>query len=60
MPNLRSTIESADQIKYDVYLEGISEEIVRKISAEQKEPERMLDIRLKSLEILQNKPRPNR
>jgi len=60
MSTLRSTLESADQIQYDVYLEWISEETVRQISATQKEPERMLELRLKSLEILQNKPRPNR
>lgn len=38
---------------------GLTEEIVRKISEMKSEPEWMLDIRLKALEIFNSKPMPN-
>ena len=38
---------------------GINEEIVRQISLDKKEPEWMLDKRLKALEIFNKKPMPN-
>jgi Fe-S cluster assembly scaffold protein SufB len=60
MTNLKQTLESSNNIKYDLYLTGLTEETVRKISADQKEPERMLQHRLKSLEIYNNMPMPNR
>ena len=37
---------------------GLSEEIVRQISAHKNEPEWMLDFRLKALEIYWSKPMP--
>ena len=37
---------------------GVSEELVRKISADKKEPEWMLEHRLKSLQIFRDKPMP--
>ena len=52
--NLKSTLESSDKIAYELYLTGLTEDTVRKISADQKEPQRMLDHRLKSLEIFKN------
>lgn len=57
---LKQTLESSDQIKYDLYLQWLTEQTVRAISQAQNEPERMLQHRLKSLEIFQNMPMPNR
>jgi hypothetical protein len=57
--NLKQTLETPNKIKYDVYLNGLSEDTVRKISADQKEPKRMLEHRLKCLEIYNNIPMPN-
>ncbi|MEI7920262.1 MAG: hypothetical protein WCH65_09360, partial [bacterium] len=49
--SLKSTLEKSDNIQYELYLKGLTEDTVRKISLEQKEPEWMLHHRLKSLEI---------
>ena len=57
---LRSTLESSDKIKYELYLKGLTEDTVRKISADQKEPERMLSHRLESLKIFHNHTLPTR
>lgn len=57
---LKQTLESSDQIKYDLYLQWLTENTVRAISQSQNEPERMLDHRLKSLEIFKNLPLPKR
>ncbi len=46
---LKSVLETASKIKYEVYLTGLTEETVRKISQTQNEPERMLDHRLNCL-----------
>jgi len=58
--NLRQTLETPNNIKYDVYLTWLTEDTVRKISADQKEPEWMLELRLKSLETYNNMPMPKR
>ena len=58
--SLKSTLESSDKIKYELYLKGLTEDTVRKISTEQKEPQRMLQHRLKSLEIFRNHSLPTR
>jgi hypothetical protein len=55
---LKTTLESSDDIQYDIYLKGLSEENVRAISADLQEPERMLELRLKSLEIRNSMPYP--
>ncbi len=55
--NLKSTLESSDNIKYELYLTGLTEDTVRKISAEQKEPKWMLDHRLTCLEIIKKQMR---
>jgi Fe-S cluster assembly protein SufB len=56
-----------DEYKYDFVTEsepvyraqkGLSEEVVRQISAHKEEPEWMLDFRLKALEIYESKPMP--
>lgn len=60
MTNLRSALESSDDIKYDIHLSGITEQTVRAISADQNEPQRMLDLRLKSLEMFFQKELPLR
>lgn len=43
-------LDQANHIEYDLYIKGLSEENIRKISADLGEPERMLQHRLKSLE----------
>ncbi|MCX6824006.1 MAG: Fe-S cluster assembly protein SufB [candidate division SR1 bacterium] len=58
--NLKSTLESSDDIKYELYLTGLTEDTVRKISAEQEEPQRMLDHRLECLKIFKNMKLPTR
>lgn len=58
--DLRKTLESSDNIKYDLYLRGLNEETVRAISTAQDEPQRMLDLRLKSLEIFKSMDMPTR
>ncbi|HMS91296.1 MAG TPA: SufD family Fe-S cluster assembly protein, partial [Candidatus Absconditabacterales bacterium] len=58
--SLRSTLESSDKIKYELYLSKLTEDTVRKISADQKEPERMLKHRLQCLEIFKNMKMPAR
>ena len=58
--SLKKTLETPNNIKYDVYLTWLTEDTVRKISADQKEPEWMLELRLKSLEIYNNMPMPKR
>ncbi len=58
--SLKSTLESSDKIQYELYLTGLTEDTVRKISAEQKEPERMLAHRLKCLEIFKAMKLPKR
>jgi Fe-S cluster assembly protein SufB len=60
MTNLKQTLETPNDIKYETYLNELTQETVRKISADQKEPQRMLEHRLKSLEIYNNTPIPNR
>lgn len=63
------TIENLDldEYKYDFKTEGkpvfraekgLSEEVVRQISAHKEEPQWMLDLRLKALEIYESKPMP--
>ena len=47
---LKSTLETSDDIQYDIYLKGLSEATVRAISADLQEPEWMLEIRLQSLQ----------
>lgn len=44
-------LELANTVEYDLYLQGLTEETIRKISTDLQEPERMLEHRLKSLEI---------
>ncbi|MCX6824658.1 MAG: Fe-S cluster assembly protein SufB [candidate division SR1 bacterium] len=58
--SLKNTLESSDKIKYELYLTGLNEETVRKISADQKEPERMLDHRLQCLKIFNDMKLPTR
>ncbi len=44
-------LDTANKVEYELYLQGLSEETVRKISQDQQEPERMLDLRLQALKI---------
>lgn len=56
--SLKIELETSNNIKYDVYLTGLTEDTVRKISADQNEPARMLEHRLKSLEVYNKMPMP--
>lgn len=47
--DLRDALDSADSFLYAQQITGLTEETVRKISAEQQEPQWMLDHRLASL-----------
>lgn len=58
--SLKTTIDSSDSIQYAIYLQGLTEENVRKISADIGEPEWMLEHRLKCLEIFREKELPSR
>ncbi len=58
--NLKSTLESSDNIQYELYLTGLTEDTVKKISAEQKEPKWMLDHRLQCLKIFKTMKLPKR
>ena len=60
MSTIRTALESSDQIVYDIHLTGITESTVRRISTDQEEPDRMLQHRLKSLEIFQKMKMPSR
>lgn len=57
---IREEIDTRDDVQYDIQIRGASEESVRAISAELKEPEWMLDHRLKSLELFNSIPMPKR
>ncbi len=58
--SLKSILESKDIIHYELYLTGLTEDTVRKISAEQKEPQRMLEHRLECLKIFRSMKLPTR
>lgn len=60
MQDLKYILESNDKIKYDLHLTGLTEETVRAISADQNEPDWMLEHRLKSLKIFQDMKYPSR
>lgn len=57
--SLKSVLESHDTIKYDLFLKGLTEDTLRKISADQKEPQRMLELRLNALKIFHSKNLPS-
>ena len=55
----RETLDRSDTITYQDTLEmGISEKVVRQIWLSNKEPDWMLDVRLKSLHTFQNSKTP--
>ena len=57
---LQDTLQTSDDIHYSIHLTGLSFQTIKKISADQDEPQRMLDHRLKSLEIYHQLPMPKR
>lgn len=57
---LKDTLESSDDIQYELYIKGLSEDNVRAISADLQEPEWMLELRLKSLKLRYDMPYPTR
>lgn len=52
-------LKKSDQISYSIWLKGLSEETVLKISQDLNEPEWMLKLRLQSLEIFQKIKNPD-
>jgi len=58
--SLKQTLETADDIQYDIYLKWLTEDTVRGISADQNEPEWMLEHRLKSFALVQTMSLPTR
>lgn len=53
-----SFIDLPDKIKYSTILKWLNENVVKRISFENKEPKWMLEFRLKSLKIFQQMPMP--
>ncbi len=51
--SLKTTLESADKIRYEILLTWLTEQTVRKISAAQNEPDRMLEHRLQCFKQFQ-------
>ncbi len=58
--SLQQAIQTPDNIEYAIYLEWLTEETVRKISADQKEPEWMLQHRLACFKTFKNMELPKR
>lgn len=55
----RENLDKSDNVSYSTFTKpGVNEEVVREISASFDEPEWMLDLRLKSLQIFQNTKNP--
>jgi len=58
--SVSNTWDFSDEVKYQGDLTvGLNEEVVRLISSSNNEPNWMLELRLKALEIFNNKPLPN-
>jgi len=58
--SLKNTLESADNIKYEILIKWLTERTVRQISTAQNEPEWMLKHRLKCFEIFKKSKYPKR
>ncbi len=58
--SLKNTLESADNIKYEILLKWLTEQTVREISAAQNEPDWMLEHRLKCFKIFKQSKFPKR
>ncbi len=56
---LRKALDSADDFRYSHQISGLNEETVRAISAHLNEPQRMLEHRLRSLELFLSMPMPS-
>ncbi len=55
----RELFDARDEVEYaHVSVPGLSEEVVRRISASQNEPDWMLSLRLKALDVFRSKPLP--
>ncbi|MDR2415364.1 MAG: hypothetical protein LBD75_01825 [Candidatus Peribacteria bacterium] len=52
------SLDQADRIQYEVFLKGLSEDTIRRISADLKEPDRMLQHRIHCLEIFRESRDP--
>jgi len=52
-------LEQSDNIQYEIFLKGLSENTIRDISKDLEEPERMLQHRLNCLEIFQKSKKTN-
>ncbi|MDR2541265.1 MAG: hypothetical protein LBD11_05925 [Candidatus Peribacteria bacterium] len=51
-------LQKADTISYEIFLKGLTEDTIRKISADLHEPDRMLEHRLHCLEVFQQSKDP--
>lgn len=58
--SLRESLETPDKIEYSLFLNTLTEDTVRAISADQNEPEWMLEHRLQSFVTFQKKSLPSR
>lgn len=56
--DLKNIIDSADDIKYEIHLTGLTKENIITISKDIGEPQWMLDHRLKCFDIFEDKPMP--
>ena len=54
-----SFIDMPDEVLYDVFLKGLNEETIKKISFDLQEPEWMLQHRLESLKIFRKIKKPD-
>jgi Fe-S cluster assembly protein SufB len=58
--SVSGTWDFSDEVKYDnTLISGVNETVVRQISASNQEPEWMLEVRLKALDIYRMKSMPN-
>ena len=56
---MNTILETADQVEYEIFLKGLSEETIIGISKDLQEPEWMLDFRLQAFKIFQKSEIPS-
>ena len=60
MSTMQQTLAWASKLKYELFLKDLNEDTIKKISEDQDEPAWMLEHRLQSLKIFNDKPIPTR
>jgi len=60
MSDIQKALNESSDLKYDLFLKELTPDTIRKISADQNEPEWMLEHRLKCLDIFFATPMPKR